>query len=94
MLVPAIDELATGDIIGNFLSLSELSGQGPLPRRHHLEREHVLVLDLGRVVLGQVLCHRVLLVIGPYLLLMAVNPRMRREARLSSIKKSNQGRLP
>ena len=53
MLIAAIDELATGDVIGYLLSFPELSGQGPLPRRHHLEREHVLVLDLGRVVLGQ-----------------------------------------
>ena len=60
MLIAAIDELATGDVIGYLLSFPELSGQGPLPRRHHLEREHVLVLDLGRVVLGQVLRHRVL----------------------------------
>ena len=76
MLIAAIDELATGDVIGYLLSLSELPGQGPLPRRHHLEREHVLVLNLGRVMLGQVLRHRVLLVIGPYLLHMAVNPRI------------------
>ena len=85
MLIAAIDELATGDVIGYLLSFPELSGQGPLPRRHHLEREHVLDLDLGRVMLGQVLCHRVLLVIGSNLLLMAVNPRMCREACLSSI---------
>ena len=85
MLVPAIDELATGDIIGNFLSLSELSGQGPLACRHHLEREHVFIPDLGWMILGQVLRHGVPLVIGSDLLLMAVNPRMRREPRLSSI---------
>ena len=85
MLVAAIDELATGDVIGNLLGLSELPGQGPLTRCHHLEREHVLVLDLGRVMLGQVLRHGVLLVIGSNLFLVTVNPRMRREARLSSV---------
>ena len=72
MLVAAIDELATGDVIGNLLGLSELPGQGPLTRCHHLEREHVLVLDLGRVMLGQVLRHGVLLVIGPDLFLVTV----------------------
>ena len=61
MLVPAIDELATGDVISYFLSLPELPGQGPLPCRHHFEGEHVLVPDLIRVMLGQVLCHGVLL---------------------------------
>ena len=85
MLIAAIDELATGDVIGDFLSLPELPGQGPLPCRHHLEGELVLVLDLGRVVLGQVLSHGVLLVISSNLLLVTVNPRMCRETRLSSI---------
>ena len=61
MLVAAIDELATdtGDVIGNLLSLPELSGQWLLTRRHHLDGEHV---HLGWVMLVQVLRHRVLLV--------------------------------
>ena len=42
-----------------------------------LEREHVLVLDLVWVMLGQKLLHGVLLVIGLDLLFMAVNPRSR-----------------
>ena len=71
MFVLAINELATGDVIGNLLSLSDLPGQGPLACCHHLERKDVFVPDLGRVVLGQVLRHRVPLVIGLDMLFMA-----------------------
>ena len=85
MLIAAVDELAAGDIISDFLSFPELSGQGPLPCRHHLEGECVFVPDLVRVVLGQVLRHGVTLIICSDLLFMAVNSRMRREPRLSSI---------
>ena len=55
MFIAAIDELATGDVVGDLLCLPELPGQGPLTRRHHLEREHVFVPDLGWVMLVQVL---------------------------------------
>ena len=56
---------------------NELSGQGPLTRCCHLEREHILVLDLVLVMLGHMLRHGVLVVIGLDLLFMAVNPRIR-----------------
>ena len=46
MLVLAINELATGDVIGNLLSLSDLPGQGPLACRHHLERESIIIMEL------------------------------------------------
>ena len=71
VLVAAVDKLPAGDVIGDTLGLSELPGQGPLACRHHLEREHVFIPDLGRVILGQVLRHRVPLVIGLDMLFMA-----------------------
>ena len=85
MLIEAIDELPAAHVIGDLLSLSQLPGQGPLPCRHHLEGERVQTLHLVRVMLGQMLRHRVLLVIGPDLLLMGVNSRVRRKSRLSSV---------
>ena len=73
MLIAAIDKLPAAHIIGYLLSLSQLPGQGPLPCRHHLEGERVKLLHLGRVMLGKVLRHRVLLVVSLDLLLMAIN---------------------
>ena len=85
MLIAAIDQLPAGDVVGYLLCLSKLSGQGPLPRRHNLEGEHVLIPDLVRVVLGQVLGHGVPLIICPDLLLVTVNSRMRGKSRFSSV---------
>ena len=82
VFIAAIYQLPAGDVIGYLLCLSKLSGQGPLPCRHNLEGEHVLVPDLGRVVLGQVLRHGVPLIICPDLLLVTVNSRMRGKSRL------------
>ena len=62
MLVAAVDELTTGDVIRDLLRLPELSGERPLPRCHHLERKRVWVLPLGRMVVGQMLGHAGLLV--------------------------------
>ena len=85
MLIAAVDELPAADVTGDLLRLPELPGQGPFSCRHHLEGERVLVSDLVRVMLGQMLSHRVPLVIRPDLLFMAVYSRMRGKPRLSSI---------
>ena len=85
MLIAAIYELATGNIIRNLLCLSELPGQRPLPSCHHLKGECLRVLPLSRVVVGQVLCHGVALVICSDRLLMRINPSMSREPRLPSV---------
>ena len=57
MLIPAIDQLPAGDVVGDLLGLPQLSGQGPLSCCRHIEGEHAFVFHLVRVVLGQVLSH-------------------------------------
>ena len=59
MLRTAVDELATGDVVSNFLGLPELPGQRPLPSCHHSEGKCFHILSLGWVISGQVLGHGV-----------------------------------
>ena len=76
MFITAVDELATGNVICDLLGLPQLPGQRPLPSCQHFKGEHIYIFLLGRVVLGQVLGHRVPLVIGSDLFLMRVYPSM------------------
>ena len=76
MLITAVDELAAGDVIRDLLRLPQLPGQRPLPSCQHLKGEHVYILLLGRVFLGQVLGHRVSLVVRSYFFLMRVYSSM------------------
>ena len=76
MLVTAVDELAAGDVICYLLGLPQLPGQRPLPSCQHFKGEHIYILLLVRVSLGQVLGHRVSLVIRSDLLLMRIYPSM------------------
>ena len=52
VLTAAVDELTTGDVIGDLLRLPQLPGQRPLPSGHHLEGKYFRVLPLSRVVSG------------------------------------------
>ena len=85
MFITAVDELATGDVICDLLRLPQLPGQRSLPSCQHFKGEHVYILLLGWVFLGQVLGHRVSLVIRSDFLLMRINPSMCRETRLAPI---------
>ena len=85
MLVATVNELTTGDVIGDLLGLPELSGKRPLSRCHHLEHKCVGVLPLGRVAIGQMLSHGVPLVFRTDLLLMRFNSRMCTESGFAAI---------
>ena len=46
VLIPAVDQLPAGDVVGDLLGLPQLSGQGPLSCCLHIEGEHAFVFHL------------------------------------------------